>query len=53
MHFHSSGMDSLYEFVPKNILPRDYGGEDKSSEELMSKLNFNSIERKGETPFFL
>ena len=34
MHFHTSGLDSLYEHVPKYILPSDYGGEDKPSSEL-------------------
>ena len=26
MHFHTSGYDSLYEFLPKESLPIDYGG---------------------------
>lgn len=34
VHFHTNGLESLHEFVPQNILPSDYGGEDKSSTEL-------------------
>lgn len=26
MHFHTSGYESLYEHVPKNLLPIEYGG---------------------------
>lgn len=26
MHFHTSGYESLHEFIPKEILPNEYGG---------------------------
>lgn len=26
MHFHPDGLESLYKFVPKEILPEEYGG---------------------------
>jgi hypothetical protein len=32
--FHSSGYDSLYEHVPPEALPRDYGGKLGSIEDL-------------------
>lgn len=27
MHFHTDGFESLYEHVPKDILPLEYGGD--------------------------
>jgi len=26
IHIHSAGLESLYEYVPKDILPEKYGG---------------------------
>lgn len=26
MHFHTSGIESLYEFIPQDMLPEEYGG---------------------------
>jgi hypothetical protein len=26
MHFHTAGFESLYDFVPKELLPNEYGG---------------------------
>ncbi|XP_014233161.1 alpha-tocopherol transfer protein-like [Trichogramma pretiosum] len=37
VHVHSSGLDSLYEHVPKSVLPADYGGEQASMNELDEK----------------
>ncbi|CAB0030981.1 unnamed protein product [Trichogramma brassicae] len=37
VHVHSSGLDSLYEHVPKSVLPSDYGGEQASMNELDEK----------------
>ncbi|KAJ8681059.1 hypothetical protein QAD02_016846 [Eretmocerus hayati] len=34
---HSSGLESLYEVVPKSVLPVDYGGDEKSMDELDEK----------------
>ncbi|XP_015599256.1 retinol-binding protein pinta [Cephus cinctus] len=34
VHVHSSGLDSLYEFVPRSVLPKDYGGEQPSMDKL-------------------
>lgn len=28
MHFHTSGLESLYEFVSPDVLPEEYGGTD-------------------------
>lgn len=27
MHFHSTGIESLYDYVPKEMLPDEYGGK--------------------------
>ncbi|XP_023245449.1 alpha-tocopherol transfer protein-like [Copidosoma floridanum] len=37
IHVHSSGIESLYEHVPKSVLPVDYGGEQPSMDELDEK----------------
>ncbi|XP_058803431.1 alpha-tocopherol transfer protein-like [Phymastichus coffea] len=34
VHVHSSGLQSLYESVPRAVLPADYGGEQPSMDEL-------------------
>lgn len=35
MKFHNAGsLDSLYEYVPRDILPIDYGGDGESMKEL-------------------
>lgn len=32
IHFHSGGIESLHEFIPKDCLPKEYGGTDGSLE---------------------
>jgi hypothetical protein len=32
MHFHTEGLESLYNFIPRNELPKTYGGELESLE---------------------
>lgn len=39
IHVHSSGLESLYEFVPKSVLPVDYDGEQPSMDELEGNRN--------------
>lgn len=43
IHVHAK-IDTLYEYVPKDSLPLDYGGKEKSIETLASKfLGFISV----------
>lgn len=42
IHVHTGGYESLYEFIPKSVLPSDYGGEESSINELQGK-NKNDI----------
>lgn len=37
MHFHTTGLETLYEFVPKEFLPTEYGGSLGSLEEFYDK----------------
>lgn len=37
IHFHST-LDSLYKFVPQKMLPKEYGGEAGTVEELTGKF---------------
>ncbi|XP_967589.2 alpha-tocopherol transfer protein-like [Tribolium castaneum] len=43
LHFHNS-MDSLFKFVPKHVLPKDYGGEAPSLETLHEQNAKNLLE---------
>ncbi|XP_031778500.1 alpha-tocopherol transfer protein-like [Nasonia vitripennis] len=37
IHVHSSGLESLYDSIPKSVLPLDYGGEEPSMDQLDEK----------------
>lgn len=34
-------LDSIYNFVPKDIMPEDYGGSEKTLQQLHGKLKFD------------
>lgn len=38
MRMHADNYESLYKEIPKEILPKDYGGENMSIAELTGKL---------------
>jgi CRAL/TRIO domain len=37
MHFHTSGYESLYDYVPKEDLPEEYGGEAGKIDDIFEK----------------
>nr|ATY51933.1 CTD19 [Heliconius melpomene] len=41
-------LDSLHQYVPQEILPKDYGGNEKPLQELYSKCDFLDIINEGE-----
>jgi hypothetical protein len=43
-HYHQANSEKLYDHVPKSILPKDYGGDERSVEELAGMLFYFSIE---------
>lgn len=47
MHFHSSGYETLYEYIPKNMLPNEYGGNAGKLDEIHKK-SLELVERQKE-----
>ena len=43
VYVHTS-LESLYKFVPKSILPSDYGGEEVSVDDLSGELKQMEVE---------
>lgn len=41
MHLHTQGIESLYKYVPKKMLPSDLGGEFLSEEEATGNIIVN------------
>jgi hypothetical protein len=41
---HGDDLESLYKEIPKEILPKDYGGENSSIAELTGELLTNRID---------
>jgi hypothetical protein len=41
---HGDDLESLYKEIPKEILPKDYGGENSSIAELTGELLTNKID---------
>ncbi|XP_067015371.2 retinol-binding protein pinta isoform X2 [Anabrus simplex] len=37
VHFHGDNMESVYQHIPKSVLPKDYGGDGPSVEELTAE----------------
>lgn len=37
VHIHSDGLESLYKFVPKDVLPEEYGGTAGKSQDFHGK----------------
>ncbi|XP_025829893.1 alpha-tocopherol transfer protein-like isoform X2 [Agrilus planipennis] len=46
MHFHSSDLSTLYEYVPKDLLPEEYGGESGKLSDLKSQLTQKLINNR-------
>lgn len=47
LHFHTSGYESLYEFVPRQQLPLEYGGDAGKSDDLFKQW-LKVVESRGE-----
>lgn len=47
MHFHTAGYESLYEHVPKHLLPAEYGGDAGKIEDIFSEW-FSVMEKHKE-----
>jgi ADP-glucose pyrophosphorylase len=43
-HFHTSGYESLFEFIPKEFFPNEYGGNAGSTDKLY-KENLEILEK--------
>lgn len=39
MHFHTSDLEPMHAYIPRKILPKDYGGDEASMEELSCKAS--------------
>jgi hypothetical protein len=50
---HGDDLESLYKEIPKEILPKDYGGENSSIAELTGELLTNKIHSDQTTNDFL
>ena len=45
MHFHTDGLESLYDHVPRDMLPSEYGGKAGSLSEIKIKWR-NVLQKK-------
>ncbi|XP_013113297.1 alpha-tocopherol transfer protein-like [Stomoxys calcitrans] len=46
MHFHTDGLDGLYEHIPKEMLPEEYGGNAGTIPELKKKVVATMMEKR-------
>uniref|UniRef100_T1P7W3 CRAL/TRIO domain protein n=1 Tax=Musca domestica TaxID=7370 RepID=T1P7W3_MUSDO len=46
MHFHTSGIESLYEFIPQDMLPEEYGGTAGKLEDFKAQFLEKVMEKR-------
>lgn len=48
MHFHTNTIDDLYEFVPREILPEEYGGNAGKLDDLKERFLMETLQKRYE-----
>lgn len=46
MHFHTTSIDDLYEYIPRQILPEEYGGEAGKLDDLKDHFMNSMLQKR-------